>query len=154
MQEPHACLTSDVGEEIKLSTDVIFKVKSTNEKVTYEWSVNDKKIKENDDCYKISDEGVLSIQEFEKKYEGTYVCTLSTASQPIISISAQVQVHLKGKETYYVPLHISQECFCALDPPDKFDSKMNNNKFLLLLNVNGISYKVCKKLEGETVFFQ
>ena len=52
-----------------------------------------------------------------------------------------------------MPLHISQECFCALDPPDKFDSKMNNNNFFLLLNMNGISYKVCKKLEGETAFF-
>ena len=52
-----------------------------------------------------------------------------------------------------MPLHISQECFCSLDPPDKFDSKMNNNNFFLLLNVNGISYKVCKKLEGEIFFF-
>ena len=100
MQEPHVCLTSDVGEEIKLSTDVIFKVKSTNEKVKYEWSVDDKKIKENDDCYKISDTGVLSIQEFEKKYEGKYVCTLSTASKPVMSLSTQVQVNLKGKEMY------------------------------------------------------
>ena len=99
MQEPHACLTSDVGEEIKLSTDIVFKVKSTDEKVKYEWSVNDKKIKENDDCYKISNNGVLSIQEFEKKYEGTYVCTLSTVSQPVVSVSTQVQVNLKGKET-------------------------------------------------------
>ena len=128
-------------------------MKSTNEKVKYEWSVDNKKIKESDDCYKISDNGVLSIQEFERKYEGTYVCTLSTASQPMVSVSTQVQVNLKGKETYYVPLHISQEYFCALDPPDKFDSKMNNNNFYLLLNMNGISYKVCKKLDGETAFF-
>ena len=45
-------------------------------------------------------------------------------------------------------------CFCALDPPEKFDSKMNNNSFFLLLNVNGIPYKVCKKLEGETIVFK
>ena len=51
-------------------------------------------------------------------------------------------------------LYISQEYFCALDPPGKFDSKMNNNRFFLLLNVNGIPNKVCKKLEGETVIFK
>ena len=98
MQEPLACQTNDVGEQIELATDVIFNVKSTNEKVKYEWSVDDKKIKENDNYYKISDNGVLSIQEFERKYEGTYVCTLSTASQPMVSVSTQVQVNLKGKE--------------------------------------------------------
>ena len=53
-----------------------------------------------------------------------------------------------------MPLHISQECFCTLDPPEKFDSNMSTNRFILLLNVNGISYKVCKKLEGETVVFK
>ena len=98
MQEPYACQTNDVGEQIELATDVIFNVKSTNEKVKYEWSFDDKKIKENDNYYKISDNGVLSIQEFERKYEGTYVCTLSTASQPMVSVSTQVQVILKGKE--------------------------------------------------------
>ena len=129
-------------------------MKSTDEKVKYEWTVNDKKIKGNDDCYKISDNGVLSIQEFEKKYEGNYVCTLSTASKPKMSLSTQVQVNLKGKETYYVPLHNYQECFCALDVPEKFDSKMNTNRFILFLNANGISYNVCKRLEGETVVFK
>ena len=74
-------------------------MKSTDEKVKYEWTVNDKKIKGNDDCYKISDNGVLSIQEFEQKYEGRYVCTLSTASKPVMSLSTQIQVNLKGKET-------------------------------------------------------
>ena len=99
MQEPHACQTNDVGEQVELSTDVIFKVKSINEKVKYEWSVDNMKIKESDDCYKISDNGVLSIHEFERKYEGTYVCTLSTASKPVMSLSTQVQVNLNGKET-------------------------------------------------------
>ena len=39
--------------------------------------------------------------------------------------------------------------FHIIDPPQKFDPKMKSNKFLLLLNANGISYKLCKKLEGE-----
>ena len=37
---------------------------------------------------------------------------------------------------------------CYIDPPQRFDHKMKTNKFLLLLNTNGISYKVCKKLKG------
>ena len=100
MQKPHACRICDVGEEIKLSTDVIFKIKSTNEKVKYEWWVNDKKIKEDDERYRISDTRVLAIQEFESRSEGTYMCTLSTASEPVISVSTQVQLSLTGKEIY------------------------------------------------------
>ena len=39
--------------------------------------------------------------------------------------------------------------FYVIDPPQRFDPKMKRNKFLLLLNANGISYKVCKQLKGE-----
>ena len=100
MQEPHACQTSDIGEQVKLSTDLLFKVKSTNEKVKYEWWVDDERIKEDDDRYKISDTGVLSIQEFEKNLQGDYLCFLSTASEPVMSVSAQIQLNLTGKEIY------------------------------------------------------
>ena len=96
MQEPHACLTGDVGEEIKLSADVIFKVKSSNEKVKYEWWVDDERIKEDDDHYKISDTGVLLIHEFEKCLEGQYACIISTTNKPMMSVSAQVQLSLTG----------------------------------------------------------
>ena len=100
MQEPHACQTSEVGEQVKLSTDLIFEIESTNEKVKYEWWVDDEKIIEDDDCYKISDTGVLSIHEFEKCFEGQYLCILSTVNEPIMSVSTQVQLCLTGKEIY------------------------------------------------------
>ena len=34
-------------------------------------------------------------------------------------------------------------------PPERFDYEMKSNKFFLFLNANGISYEVCRKLEGE-----
>ena len=100
MQEPHACQINDVGEQVKLSADVIFEVKSTSEKVKYEWWIDDERIKEDDDRYKISDTGVLSIHEFEKCFEGQYKCIFSTTSEPVMSVSTQVQLSLTGKETY------------------------------------------------------
>jgi hypothetical protein len=81
----------------------------SDEKIKYEWMVDHKKIKEDDDRYKISDTGVLSIKQFEKNFEGKYVCTLSTASEPVMSVSTQVQLNLMGKELYrYVYLHRSR----------------------------------------------
>ena len=66
MQEPHACQTNNVGEQVNLSTNLFFKVKSADEKVKYEWWFDDERIKEDDHRYKLSDTRVLSIQEFEK----------------------------------------------------------------------------------------
>ena len=100
MQEPHACQTNDLGEQVDLSTDLHFKVKSIDEKVKYEWWIDGKRIKENNDRYKISDTGVLSIQEFEKHLEGDYTCIFSSASEPLMLVSAQVQLNLTGKEFY------------------------------------------------------
>ena len=34
-------------------------------------------------------------------------------------------------------------------PPEIFNPKMRQSKFLLFLNANGISYEVCKMLKGE-----
>lgn len=42
--------------------------------------------------------------------------------------------------------------FAAL--PEKFDHNMKDDEFSLFLNANGISYKVCKKLKGETIRMQ
>jgi hypothetical protein len=72
----------------------------SDEKIKYEWMVDHKKIKEDDDRYKRSDTGVLSIQQFEKNFEGIYICTLSTASEPVMSVSTQVRLNLIGKEIY------------------------------------------------------
>ena len=75
-------------------------MKSSDEKVKYEWWVDDERIKDDDDCYKISDTGVLSIQEFEKSYEGNYKCILSTTNEPVMSVSTHVQLKLTGKQIY------------------------------------------------------
>ena len=36
-------------------------------------------------------------------------------------------------------------------PPERFDHNMNSNEFFLFLNANGLSHKVCQKLEGENI---
>ena len=100
IQKPHASQTNVVGEQVELSADIIFKVKSTNEKVKCEWWVDDTRIEEDDDRYNSSDTGVLSIHECEKCCEGQYVCIFSTTSKPVISVSTEVQLSLTGKETY------------------------------------------------------
>ena len=100
MQEPHACQTSEVGGQVKLSIDLIFEIESTYEIVKYEWWFDDEKIKEDDDCYKISDTGGLFIHEFEKCFEGQYLCIYSTVNEPVMSVSTQVQLYLTGKKTY------------------------------------------------------
>ena len=100
LQEPHACQTNDLGKQVNISTDLLFKVKSIDEKVKYEWWIDDERIEEDDDRYKISDTGVLSIQEFEKHLEGDYTCIFSSTSEPLMLVSAQVQLNLTGKEIY------------------------------------------------------
>ena len=76
-------------------------MKSGDEKVNYEWWVDDERVQGDDDRYKmISDTDVLSIQEFEKSYEGNYKCILSTTNEPVMSVSAQVQLKLTGKQAY------------------------------------------------------
>ena len=80
--------------------DVILKVKSSDEKLNYEWWLDDDRIDKDDDRhYKISDKGVLSIQEFEKYYEGKYKCIVSTTSQPVMSVSVEAEVNLTGKRS-------------------------------------------------------
>ena len=99
LQEPYVCQSKDVGEQVELSIDLFFKGKTANKKVKYEWWVDDKRIKEGD-RYKISDTGVLSIEEFEKSYGGNYKCILSTTNEPVMSVSAHMQLKMTGKQTY------------------------------------------------------
>ena len=86
-----------MGKSVDLSIDLVFKVKASNEKLRYEWWFDDEEIEEDDERYSISDTGVLSIKEFEKDYEGEYSCIVSTTSQPVMSVSTQVQLNLTGK---------------------------------------------------------
>ena len=78
--------------------DLMFEVKSSDEKLNYEWWLNNKRIKEDDGHYKVNNTGVLSMQEFEKNYEGKYKCIVSTTSQPVMSVSAEVELNLAGKK--------------------------------------------------------
>ena len=86
-----------MGKAIDLSTDLILKVRNSDEKLQYQWWFDDEEIEEDDDRYNISDTGVLSIQEFEKDYEGKYRCIISTTSQPVMSVSTEVRLNLTGK---------------------------------------------------------
>ena len=86
-----------MGKAVELSVDLIFKVKLSDKKLQCKWWVDDEEIEEDEERYTISDAGVLSIQEFEKDYEGKYKCIVSTTSQPIMSVSSEVQLELTGK---------------------------------------------------------
>ena len=92
IQEPCAYQIIDLGKAVELSVDLIFKVKSSNEKLRYEWLVDDEKIEEDDGRYKLNESGVLSIQEFEKEVEGVYKFKMSTTSKPVLSVSTEVQL--------------------------------------------------------------
>ena len=102
MQKPRVHRTVDLGKAVNLSSDLIFKVKNNDEKLLYEWWFDDEEIEEDDDRYNVSDNGVLSIQEFEKDYEGTYRCIVFTTSQPVMSVSTEVQLNLTGKRGIYI----------------------------------------------------
>ena len=39
----------------------------------------------------------MVINGFESKYAGTYQCVISTSSQPVVSMSAEVELDLPGR---------------------------------------------------------
>ena len=66
----------------------------------YQWSriINDEEEKiEDEECFKNSDSKAMIIDGFESKYAGTYQCVISTSSQPVVSMSAEVELDLPGK---------------------------------------------------------
>ena len=97
IQEPRACQTVDLGKAVDLSVDLIFKVQCSDEKLKYKWLVDDEEIEENDGRYKLKESGVLSIQEFARELEGKHQCVISTTSQPVLSVTTEVQLQLTGK---------------------------------------------------------
>ena len=97
LQEPHDCQTVDLGKAIELSVDLNFQVKSSDKRLQYQWWFEDEEIEEDDERYKLNDSGVLSIQEFEKYYEGKYKLLVSTFSEPVMSVSTEVQLKLTCK---------------------------------------------------------
>ena len=86
-----------MGKAVKLSVDLNVQVKSSDERLQYQWWFEDEEIEEDEECYKLNDSGALSIQEFEKDYEGVYKLIVSTFSEPVMSVSTEVQLKLTGK---------------------------------------------------------
>lgn len=98
MQEPHDHRTSDIGEEVQLSVNMMCMLKSPCDNFSYEWlTPSDRKIKKTDKRYKDSNTDTLKIKCFEYKYRGTYTCVLSTMHEPRISISAKVGIDIQSE---------------------------------------------------------
>ena len=100
LQEPHDHQVKDLGSVVKLSTDHLFMATSNSGELEYQWSriINDEEEKiQDEECFKNSDSKTMVINGFESKYAGTYRCVISTSSQPIVSMSAEVELDLPGK---------------------------------------------------------
>ena len=71
---------------------------SSNSQLKYQWSriINEEKI-EDEECLKNSDSKTIIIANFESNYTGTYRCVISTSIEPVVSMSAEVELNLPGK---------------------------------------------------------
>jgi hypothetical protein len=73
---------------------------SSSGQLKYQWSriLNEEEEKiEDAECVKNSDSKTLVIDGFESKYAGIYRCVISTSNQPVVSMSAEVELYLPGK---------------------------------------------------------
>ena len=73
---------------------------SSSGQLKYQWSriINEEEEKiEDEECVKNSDSKTLEIDGFERKYAGIYRCVISTSSQPVVSMSVEVELDLPGK---------------------------------------------------------
>ena len=80
----------------------------------YQWSriINDEEEKiEDEECFKNSDSNTLTIDGFEIRYAGTYRCVISTSSQPVVSMSAEVELDLPGKLIAIIMMIPGNSCF-------------------------------------------
>ena len=99
LEEPRDCRSKDLGSVIELSMDHLFMATSSSDQIKYQWSViiKGEDISEDEGCFKNRDSERLTIDCFESKLAGIYKCVISTSTQPVVSISAEVQLHLPGK---------------------------------------------------------
>jgi hypothetical protein len=70
----------------------------------YQWSkiINEEEEKiEDDECIKNSDSKTLVIDGFESKCAGIYRCVISTLNEPVVSMSAEVELNVPGKYKIY-----------------------------------------------------
>jgi hypothetical protein len=73
---------------------------SSSDQLKYEWSriISEEEEKiEDKESFKHSDSQTLVIDGFEVKYAGIYRCVISTSSRPVVSMSAEVELDLPGK---------------------------------------------------------
>jgi hypothetical protein len=84
--------------------DHLFMATSSSGQLKYQWSIinfEGEEIIEDGEHFKNSDSNTLVIDCFESKYAGIYQCVISTSSQPVVSISAEVELDLPGKYNYW-----------------------------------------------------
>ena len=89
----------DLGSVVELSTDHLF---TSSGQLKYRWTriIKERQEKiEDEECFKHIDSKTMVIDGFESKYAGTYRCVISTSSQPVVSMSAEVELDLPGKLT-------------------------------------------------------
>ena len=87
----------ELGSIVKLSTDHLF---TSSGQLKYRWTriIKERQEKlEDEECFKNIDSNILVIDGFESRYSGTYRCIISTSNQPIVSMSAEVELDLQGK---------------------------------------------------------
>ena len=73
---------------------------SRDDQFRYQWSIITEKeemIIKDEEGFKNGDTNILVIDCFESKYTGTYRCLISSSSRPIVSMSAEVELNLPGK---------------------------------------------------------
>ena len=75
----------------------MFMTTASSEQLIYVWSFNGQEIAVSDKRFKNSDTNTLKVECFECKYVGTYKCTVYTADQPTVSMSAKVKLGIQGK---------------------------------------------------------
>ena len=97
LQEPEDHQIKTLGAEVKLSPDHMFVTTASSEQLVYVWSFDGQEIAVSDKRFKNSDTNTLKVEWFECKYVGTYKCTVSTANQPTVSMSAKVKLDIRGK---------------------------------------------------------
>ena len=100
VQEPHDHQIKDLGSIVKLSAEHLLMATASRDQLEYQWSriINDEVEKiEDKECFKNSNSNTLVINDFEGKYAGTYRCVILTSNQPVVSMSAEVEIDLPGK---------------------------------------------------------
>ena len=80
--------------------ELLFMATPRNDQFRYQWSIiteEEEIIIKDEEGFKNSDTNTLVIDCFESKYAATFRCLISSSSRPIVSVSAEVELNLPGK---------------------------------------------------------